>query len=152
MMAWARTVPMSKSLSSSSALAVLRLTFSPGASLAGVALPFSAAAGLAGEAGSLVAAGFSAAGAGAGAGVTTVGLALGGAAFSGPTMTSSFRAATLALLRPLIWLKSSTLLKGRAAMIFLAVVGPTPGRASKAFWSEVYRSTRDSGTGEAASP
>ena len=39
------------------------------------------------------------------------------AAFSWPTVTLYFRASTLALLIPFTLLKSSTLLKGRAAMI-----------------------------------
>jgi len=51
---------------------------------------------------------------------------------------------------PFTLLKSSTLLKGRAAMIFLAVAGPTPGRASKAFWSAVFRSTGAPVPGSAA--
>src|SRR5665647_1494866 len=100
MIAWAFTGPMSMSFSRSSLLAVLRFTFWPGASWAAPPFSFSVAAGLAGVAGSLATAGFSAAGDAAGAGALMVGLALGAAAFSWPTMTLSFRAFTLALLIP----------------------------------------------------
>src|SRR5512139_48584 len=124
---------MSGSFSKSSLLAVLRFTFSPGVSLAAAPFSFSVGAGLADGAGSLAGIGFSAAGAALGAGTAGTGLASGTAALAGPTVTLSFRASTLALLMPFTLLKSSTLLKGRAAMIFWAVAGPTPGRASKVF-------------------
>src|SRR5512140_138951 len=152
MIAWAFTPPMSGSMSSCSFVAVLMLIFWPGASFGAAVLAAGAAGAAADAAG---AAGAAAAGAADLAGTAGAAAAAGaaGAAAAGapPTVTLSLRELNLTPSPiPLTFFRSSTLLKGRAAMIALAVAAPTPGRASRVFASAPFRSTRPEGAAFAA--